>query len=300
MLRLVQFFIRRKIILNPPIAAILILILWDWLRLDWDIANGLFNDISSDPFTTIASLLIIYFACFLAATGIEKLVTKTKFTADVELKRHIDELIRGADLDLFVVSPYLEMGNSLMEPLVKAAKDGVHVVLIHHSSQLKKHNVRTWLERLKTAGVEVHHHPNLHAKLYLNEDRVIIASLNLVNASFNDSFEAGVDSNSTSLIKEVRDYIECEILDSDLCQETVLNDVHQPTQGFCIRTKKPVMFDPSRPIHREEFYRVPDRDGKYCHACGSEAKTHVNQPFCPTCQGKGLLADNPFNSSSRS
>lgn len=60
---------------------------------------------------------------------------------------------------------------------------------------------------------------------------------------------------------------------------------HETTSGFCIRTGKPIPFNPQRPMSKEAFdswnkFKNPDYPEKYCHKTGqpSNGKTSMNRP----------------------
>jgi hypothetical protein len=289
----------RWIIVNPPVFSILL-----FLRIisfhNWKELNQIVQQFQTSLFLGIGELIFALAACFLMALGLEYLATKTSFITTSKINDKINQLMDHAAIRLYIVSPYLNPGNVTLEALERAGRRGVDVRMIHHSDQLTKPFARAMLERLQAAGVKIHHHPNLHAKMYLNEDQVIVTSLNLVSGSITDSFEAGVRSTTTRMIQQVQHYIENEILSSGLSQPSKLEDTPQ-SQGYCIRTRRSVRYDPAKPVEYDEYKRTSGQtDGRYCHGCGVEAKTSVAHPFCPVCQGRGVGKDAQVNSSSRS
>ena len=80
-------------------------------------------------------------------------------------------------------------------------------------------------------------------------------------------------------------YIQYQILDSDQCEETTIENL-LPVKGFCISKKKEIDFEPSKPVEYNEFKAKKNNYivGKYCHSCGVEVPTSINRPFCTNCQ----------------
>ena len=62
-------------------------------------------------------------------------------------------------------------------------------------------------------------------------------------------------------------------------------NVDEISAGFCIRTKSPIPFKVKYPIKYDEYKSSDDRTGKYCHKCGKDAETSLNQPLCGDCKG---------------
>lgn len=272
--------LKRNLWLNPPILGAALAFAWEWLRLDFQTLR----DFPQEPISSVLGLVFLYVLGVAAATGIEKLQTSTEFCADSQLKAQIENLVDSAQEYMFVVSPYLDPGNVVLESMIRASNDGINVTLVHHSSQIRKPSSRDWIVRLIRAGVVVYNHPNLHAKLYANESEVVVASMNLVSGSYSNSFEAGVYSDSRELRNSVLSYIDDVIISSDMCSETIESDA-PPEFGFCIRTKSKIPYNPQRPIERTEYLNSGrPNDGSYCHSCGHESSTSVEEPLCELCR----------------
>ena len=78
-------------------------------------------------------------------------------------------------------------------------------------------------------------------------------------------------------------YIEEVILKSDLTSP-VTKELFQINVGYCIRTRKEILYNPLRPIEYSEFKNssggINSRFGKYCHRCGEASETNIDMPFC--------------------
>ena len=51
-------------------------------------------------------------------------------------------------------------------------------------------------------------------------------------------------------------------------------------QGYCIKTKEKINYNPKYPIKYEVYKTRKDENGKYCHKCGKVFDTSINNPFC--------------------
>jgi LPXTG-motif cell wall-anchored protein len=231
----------------------------------WDIALGI--------------VLILVTASFLAKVVL-RLFTKTRFFSDTNLRQEISACVNEARDWLLVVTPYIDPGNLMVEEIAQAASRGVRTKLFIHSKQIHDPSAQAAIGRLGGSGVEIYHHPNLHAKLYLSECVAVVSSLNLVAGSFIDSFEAGVVSNDREIRQKARKYIEDTIAKSSLCSAIEKTDL-APAHGYCIRTKVKIKFDPRKPVEFGEYKRSGASNiGKYCHACGEMHPTSIGMPFC--------------------
>ena len=246
----------------------------EWKNYDFYHINR-FPDIGDLIFLAI-SLPIAY--------GIVSLVRRAFSSSEVQfnnkVKEEIDRIIDEADEYLYLISPYLDPGNILIESILKKLANSIPVVLVHHSSQIDKPEALQALQRLQPAGCKIFHHPNLHAKIYMNENEVIITSLNLVAGSFKNSLESGYITSSKEIHRTTWKFIEEDILKSGLKQESDVSDTDLKT-GYCIRTKARIPLNRSRPIEHDEYNSSGRaKNGIYCHYCGEEAKTSVEQPYC--------------------
>ena len=254
--------------------AIGIIALLEWKYFD-------FEHITSLPILGILVYFVIAFIFSYSLVGrVRMAFSSYKVAFDAQLKENLDRLIDEANEYLYLISPYLNLGNVLTESILKAMAKGVQVVLVHHTRQFDKPETLPSLQRLNSAGCKIFHHPNLHAKIYMNEDEVIITSLNLVAGSFENSLESGYITSLKESHRTTLKYIRDQILNSDLVQESDISDAVL-NKGYCIRTKARIPLNPDRPIEHDEYFSSgKKKNGKYCHYCGEEAGTSVAQPFC--------------------
>jgi phosphatidylserine/phosphatidylglycerophosphate/cardiolipin synthase-like enzyme len=101
----------------------------------------------------------------------------------------IEDLIKDADQTLILISPYLKLSKDFRELLTyRNSKDKVTTV-IFGKQELKPDEMK-FLESLRF--VILKYKDELHAKCYLNDEKMIITSLNLYDFSMANNKEMGV------------------------------------------------------------------------------------------------------------
>jgi phosphatidylserine/phosphatidylglycerophosphate/cardiolipin synthase-like enzyme len=136
-----------------------------------------------------------------------------KFLNTRKAVSEIEDLIRNADARLILISPYLKLSKDFKELLTfRNGKDKVTTVIF--GKQELNPNEMKFLQGLRF--VILKYKEELHAKCYLNDDKMIITSLNLYEFSMNNNKEMGVlidfnDENDKELFNDA--YKEIEYID---------------------------------------------------------------------------------------
>jgi len=206
---------------------------------------------------------------------------------------------------LILISPYLKLSKDFRELLTyRNSKDKVTTV-IFGKQELKPDEMK-FLESLRF--VILKYKDELHAKCYLNDDKMIITSLNLYDFSMANNKEMGVlieksNPNDKELYDEA--YKEVDYLNqtserfayrtqntpptisNKFDNKDNINKSDKPT-GYCIRCGIDLKFNPEKPLCLKcykawEKYSNPDYEEEFCHACGKENKTTIEKPFCHNC-----------------
>lgn len=220
----------------------------------------------------------------------------------------IEELIKNAGERLILVSPYLKLSKDFKELLTyRNSKDKITTVIF--GKQELKPDEMSFLQSLRF--VILKYNEDLHAKCYVNDDKMVITSLNLYEFSMANNKEMGVliDRNDpadhelfTEAFKEV-DYINETSQRFDLNAsklspverqpeiKSVLNKqvakaVINKSTGYCIRTGVEIPFNVERPMSYDAFkswskYGDPEYAEKFCHFSGepSYGDTTVSRPI---------------------
>ena len=221
----------------------------------------------------------------------------------------IEDLIKDAGQTLILISPYLKLSKDFRELLTyRNSKDKITTV-IFGKQELKPDEMK-FLESLRF--VILKYKDELHAKCYLNDEKMIITSLNLYDFSMANNKEMGVlieksNPNDQELFEEA--FKEVDYLNQTSerfayrTQNTPLTTVNKfdskdnnkeksnnkksdkPT-GYCIRTGVEIPFNIEKPMSYEAFkvwsqFGDPDYPEKFCHFSGepSNGETSVSKPI---------------------
>lgn len=100
----------------------------------------------------------------------------------------INEIVKNARKQLFIVSPYLRFSQLISDRLKFVTQKGVQVNIIFGKSDLHPQEEA----KLQSLNVNLYLKENLHAKCYANEQHALIASMNLHQFSEVHNEEMGV------------------------------------------------------------------------------------------------------------
>jgi phosphatidylserine/phosphatidylglycerophosphate/cardiolipin synthase-like enzyme len=155
-----------------------------------------------------------------------------KFLNTKKAVSEIEDLIRNAETRLILISPYLKLSKDFKELLkYRNSKDKITTV-IFGKQELNPHEMK-FLQGLRF--VILKYNEDLHAKCYLNDDKMIITSLNLYEFSMNNNKEMGVlvdlnDESDKELFEEA--YKEIDFIDetSDRFEFTSISKETKPQE----------------------------------------------------------------------
>jgi len=227
-----------------------------------------------------------------------------KFINTRKAVSEIEDLIKNAGERLILISPYLKLSKDFRELLTyRNSKDKITTV-IFGKQELNPDEMK-FLQGLRFLILK--YNESLHAKCYVNDDKMVITSLNLYEFSMANNKEMGVliDKNDKGdeqlfdeAFKEV-DYISetsqkfelslpkpsYKVSDSTLKKgENYLENLNGQ-KGYCIRTGIRIPFNIEKPLSRDAFriwneFANPDFAEKYCHFSGepSNGATSLRKP----------------------
>lgn len=112
-----------------------------------------------------------------------------KYLRTSSITAELENLIREARKELYIISPYLKLSDNMKELLNDKEREKVDVRIIFGKQELAPTEMG-YLEKLKY--VRLYFSKNLHAKCYLNESKMIIASMNLYEFSQQHNREMGI------------------------------------------------------------------------------------------------------------
>ncbi len=112
-----------------------------------------------------------------------------KFINTRKAVSEIEELIKNAGENLYLVSPYLKLSKDFKELLTYRNSKNKVTTVIFGKQELKPEELN-FLQGLRF--LVLYYHEDLHAKCYANDEKMIITSLNLYEFSMANNKEMGV------------------------------------------------------------------------------------------------------------
>ena len=207
---------------------------------------------------------------------------------------HIENIIVKAKNFIILISPYLNISKNLYDRLQDADKRKVRIILIYGKDELKSGEWEK-LENLK--NLSVYYCDNLHAKCYLNEEIMVITSMNMYEYSEKNNREMGVLISKENDNEAYNDAIrEVKSITASQVTKTVEKVKHSTTKsesknqhrGYCIRCGLSISFDLTRPFCSNCYkvwskWKDPEYLELYCHHCGEVEITTMSKPLCYDC-----------------
>lgn len=212
-----------------------------------------------------------------------------KFLTTRKAVSEIEDLIRNASERLVLISPYLKLSKDFRELLQYRNSKEKRTTIVFGKQELNPDEM-SFLQSMRLVLLKFNE--SLHAKCYLNDEKIIITSLNLYEFSMANNKEMGVmlDKSSESdqqafleALNEVNFILETSET-FDFLPKPIKNEkkstISQPSAkisssaiGYCIRTGVKIPFNLEKPMTYEAWkswdqYSNPDYPEKFCHFSG--------------------------------
>jgi phosphatidylserine/phosphatidylglycerophosphate/cardiolipin synthase-like enzyme len=132
------------------------------------------------------------------------------------LNEAIPELIKNAETELVIIVPYIKTSDNLYNALLEMDNKGIESIIVYREDKL------TDMEREKLYALKnlnLLHHPNIHAKCYMNEFQVIITSMNMYEYSEKNNREMGILMTDSKGFSKNSNFFDDLIIDI----QTILN-----------------------------------------------------------------------------
>jgi len=220
----------------------------------------------------------------------------------------IEKLVENSQEFLYLISPYIEFeikDHNSYEKFKKsinlAIKNNVKVSFISRQPDAYfKGNPKEILQQFVDKGCNLFLVPNLHSKIYCNESKVLITSMNMYLHSVINNEEIGVKisrKNQPDKYDDIQYYIEKLLSKSDgfnikktRIQEEEIPEKVDDDKGFCILCLKEIKFDKFKSLCYECFIKNKEFNpihGKFCHKCGKKDYNIDNHySLCYNCYRK--------------
>ena len=112
-----------------------------------------------------------------------------KFLTTTGTNYHLEEMIKGAQDRLILISPFLKLNDRMKELLADKNRLKIDVRIVYGKSELQPQEIE-WLRGM--TYIRTSFCKNLHAKCYMNEEMCIVTSLNLYEFSQVNNNEMGI------------------------------------------------------------------------------------------------------------
>lgn len=220
----------------------------------------------------------------------------------------LKDLIKNAEQTLILISPYLKLSRDFKELLTYRNSKGKTTTVVFGKQELNPDEMAFLYEQRL---VILKYNENLHSKCYVNDENMIITSLNLYEFSMANNKEMGVlidknDSADNKLFNDaMRDvdyivetsqpfkinpskpeYIPNHTETKPTIKTPVSEKTNSTLKGYCIRTGVEIPFNVKKPLSNEGYklwnkYGDPDYSEKFCHFSGepSNGETSFNKPI---------------------
>ncbi len=212
-----------------------------------------------------------------------------KFLKTTDIRSALDGIIREADKQVTLISPFIRIPVPLFQSLKLANSHKVRIRLVYGKKKELDSDVRNQLEQLDNLSLAFLQ--NLHAKCFFNEKQALVTSLNLYDFS-EQNVEMGIlisAKDDTPLFRDVTEEAE------NICSPTLAEKV-QLRSSAIEKVGKGIMKvgklvsdslteDDSRTPSRTRTTSRTKREG-YCIRCKTSIPYNLDSPYCRDCWGK--------------
>ena len=221
-----------------------------------------------------------------------------KFLTTRGTSSQIEDIINSAKNRLVLISPFLQLSETLFQTLKGADRRKVKITLVHGKRELKPEE-RSQLKQLDNLSLRFLE--NLHAKCFFNEEHMVITSMNLYDFSEQNNREMGVLLSTKDdgdvfrdAVKEAKLIVESSTIDNLGKHKEVSYHPRTKQKGYCIRCGIPISYDLNRPLCPDCFsewvvWQNPYYEEHCCHTCGKPAPTSRAKPLCFSCYNKSRI-----------
>ncbi len=224
-----------------------------------------------------------------------------KFLNSSGISYHLENLIKNANLSLFLISPYLKFNSRIKQLLEERNRLKRDIRIIYGKVDLQTEE-SSWLKSMDS--IKVLFCKNLHAKCYLNEKEAIITSMNLYEFSQQNNNEMGIyvtKEDDPELYKDIYEEVDGLILTSEQVaisiekvepkKEYSKKNFFKGKEGHCIRCDVKIKLNSEHPLCAKCYkswskYSDATYEEKFCHICGKENKSSLEKPVCYSCYEK--------------
>ncbi|MDR2944582.1 MAG: phospholipase D family protein [Methanosarcinales archaeon] len=215
----------------------------------------------------------------------------------------LSHLIKSAEKEIILVSPYLQISPILLNLLRDASSRNVEIILVYRDDKpAGKSSERLNEEKSKLDGINVKmlKLENLHAKCYLNESMAVLTSMNLYQHSQENNTELGLmvidrqnpEDPDSVLYNNIREEVlticrfaqQSQLLSANSTSvskpknQTVPKSSSSPSKSAA--SKKSSSSGGLIETVMDVIFGTPKC---YCIRCSAEIEDDINKPLCSKC-----------------
>lgn len=225
------------------------------------------------------------------------------------LAASLEDLIRKAEKEIYLISYSFKISDTYIKRIKQAVEKGVIIKVVYGTNI----NPETLAALKNIPNLKILHYPNLHAKIYANENKCIIGSMNFYDHSEMHNTELGVLLNSLidqdaykDALTHCKDIVADAIIDVPMMpkaihdkfkeqnpsynqKETTIsnceNKFNSIKMGYCIRSGVRIPLNHEKPLSKDAYmvwsmYGDAGYPERYCHFTGeySNGETCVGMP----------------------
>ncbi len=250
-----------------------------------------------------------------------------KFLNRFKLTEELCILVNEAEEILILISPYFKLNPDLRFLMSQhKKKENFQLIIVYGKNEEDKRKSLSDddLQFFQSfPNVQIRYHKRLHAKMYANDDKCLMTSMNLHDYSMNENIEFGILTKfktldiltgiASAFTNKIDDSLDAQamefvyyIIDKStlefekavkkekrffgLISKTVGTEitVNKSRTGYCIRTKESIPLNIQAPYCNNAYqvwakYENPNFTESYCHGCGKRHPSSMAYPLCKEC-----------------
>lgn len=232
-------------------------------------------------------------------------------TNPLTISGNVLDIIKNSNEFLYLASPFIKLKDFestelalIKRAIMVAVQNKVDIRFITRPKKTSDTSNNDPLVKLKPfldEGCKLNIIDNLHSKVYCNESKALITSMNMYLHSIMNNEEIGVlltKEKEEKQYNQVRDYLNglTENIESNKVNNVILSQnekgIEQKDElyGDCIRCGKNLPFNKEKPLCWNCFDDLRDFQGdiwgSHCHLCGQNSNVTDLRPLCYSCYQK--------------
>ena len=210
----------------------------------------------------------------------------------------IEDIIDKAESRVVLISPYIQISESLLGRLKDIDSRNIRIVLVCKGKGMNP-RMRAELKQLEHLNnLQLIKLDNLHAKCFYNEQSMVITSLNLYDYSQQNNREMGIFLS----LKEDRDVFNDAVKEaefiirsaSQISSPSILGVAKPSTTSIKVKTTKRISRRKSKGLIESKIINVLNNvfgnNQGHCIRCGKDMPFNKKSPYCHECFTGGFVS----------